>query len=406
MRCSLEDRMHARLSPLIALATLSAVAGCTLPGQPSADEIARAQEAIINGKPSGTDDDAAILIPLFQNGQFFGACSGVMIAANLVLTARHCVSQTDEGAICDADGTPLYGGVVYSDRPAKDLGVITGAALKNQLDASGMQIFTTGADTLCNNDIALVLLDKPITTVPIAQLRLDGPPTVGEQFRAVGWGLSNNSSGYGRRMRDNVSIEAVGPATDTAGVGGVSPNEFEVGEAICQGDSGGPAFDETTKAVVGVVSRGGNGKMPSASDPPYAGCVNGSGLTALNLYTRVDGFADLFTQAFAAAGTDPWREGGPDPRKAKTGDACMAGDACQSGICVDPTKTGYCSQTCDGTPSSCPSGMSCKKDSGLQICKLPSKGCAMAPGAHNDEAPLAALLLLAAAFLLRRRAVS
>jgi len=402
--------MFASASPLRSILTLCAVgaaalAGCTLPSAPSPDEVARASAAIINGKPSASDDDAAILIPLFQAGQFAGTCSGVLVAPNLVLTARHCVSSTDEGAVCASDGTPLYGGMVYNDRAATDIGVITGTAIKFELDASGSQIFTLPSDTLCNSDVALVLLDKAITTAPIAQLRLDSPPVQGELFRAVGWGISNNSQGFSRRKRDSVAILEVGPVDDPSGIGGVSPNEFEVGEAICQGDSGGPAFDEITKAVIGVVSRGGNGKMVDPNKGPnYAGCTDGGGYSTRNLYTRIDGFADLFTTAFAAAGTDPWHEGGPDPRLAKTGEACASNDACRSAICVDPMKAGYCTQICDATPGSCPDTMKCEKLDGLQICKIPSKGCAMVPGARgtNPLFPLVALFLLLALGARRR----
>jgi hypothetical protein len=377
--------------------------GCTLPGQPSPGEIARAQQAIINGQPSPPDDDAAILIPLFQNGQFFGTCSGVVIAPNLVLTARHCVSNTNAGAVaCAPDGTPLDGGEVLSDRAASDLGVIVGAALKLTLDASGTQIFTTGADTLCNNDIGLILLDKPLT-VPFAEVRLQAPPTAGENFRAVGWGVSNNSSGFSRRFRDPVPIVKVGPAADDSGVSGIGPNEFEVGESICEGDSGGPAFDDTTRAVIGVVSRGGNGKVAAKGDPADITCVDGPGFMTQNIYTRIDGFPDLFNQAFAAAGTDPWIEGGPDPRKAKTGEACTTPDDCRSGICIEAGKTGYCTQTCDGSAGSCTAPMSCATSNGMQVCKLPKHGCAMAPGARDSAGSAIAFACLALLFAIRRR---
>jgi hypothetical protein len=400
----LEARMVVRFAFVAVL--FGAVAGCTLPGTPSPDEIARAHQAIIDGQSSGSEDDSAILIPLFQNGQFFGACSGVLIAENLVLTARHCVSDTDEGAVCFSDGTPEFGGAVYGDRAAADIGVITGSQIKFELDASGMQVFTTGADTLCNNDIALVLLDKKITSVPIAQVRVDGPPLDGEKFRAVGWGVSNNSNGYGRRERDDIAIMNVGPLTDPSGIGGISPNEFEVGESICQGDSGGPAFADSTKAVLGVVSRGGNGRMITQSDPPYAGCVDSSPYIAYNLYTRVDTFPDLFAQAFAAAGSEVWHEGGPDPRLGKTGDSCTVGSACQSDLCVSPDDKGYCTQMCTDTPGSCPDGLTCQTDGDLHICKTPHKGCAAAPGARGGEQTWLVLgVLLMLALVLRRRVV-
>lgn len=401
------DRKNAVGLPSASLvACIVGLTACSPSPGPSAEEVAKASQAIINGVPSDTADDTAIAIPLFQNGQFAGACSGVLIAPNLVLTARHCVSQTDEGSACDVDGTPILGGNIYSDRAAADIGVITGAKLKFDLDGKGKQIFVPASTTLCNQDIALVLLEAPITSVPFAQVRLDKPPVVDEQLRSVGWGLSNNSSGYGRRRRDNVSILQVGPVLDSSGLGGVGAHEFEVGEAICSGDSGGPAYDETTHAVIGVVSRGGNG-APANAQNPSANCVDAGKFKTFNLYTRVDGFPDLMAQAFAAAGTDPWHEGGPDPRKAKTGEACSNNDACRSALCVDPSDKGYCSQPCDDTPGSCTAPMKCEAQDGQKICRLPKSGCDFSGTSRRDAGgwpPLLALSLCA--LLLGRRRIS
>ena len=385
----------------LAFAAMTSGAACTSSDLP-AEELGRARQAIINGVASDASDDSALLIPIIIGGQFAGSCSGSLIAPNLVLTARHCVSKTDEGAVCDVNGNAIQGGVVYSDHPAKDIGVIVGTAIKGDLDARGTQIFVPPSKTLCNSDIALVLLDKAITTAPLAQLRLASPPLAGETVRAVGWGLSNNSYGYQRRRREHIPILTVGPDDQPFG-GSVDQNEFQVGESICSGDSGGPAFAESTGAIVGVVSRGGNGMMGTQSDPT-APCVDTVGYPTANLYTRVDGFADLVAQAFAAAGTDPWVEGGPDPRKAKTGEACTSNDACRSAICVDPDKAGYCTQVCDDTPGSCPDTLTCQKDGDSQICKLPHKGCELgAHGAPRAFAPLWILLVAAAALLRRRR---
>jgi MYXO-CTERM domain-containing protein len=380
-----------------------AVAGtaCTS-SQVSLEELGRARQAIINGVASDASDDSALLIPLFIGNQFVGSCSGSLIAPNLVLTARHCVSKTDEGAICHVDGTPINGGVVYSDHPAKDIGVITGTQIKFDLDGQGTQIFVPPSDTLCNSDIALVLLDRNIAA-PIAQLRLGSGPVAGEMLRAVGWGESNNSAGFERRRREHIPILTVGPDDEPFGES-VGAREFQVGESICSGDSGGPAFAESTGAVVGVVSRGGNGLMPTQQNPT-AGCVDQGDYVTLNIYTRVDGFTDLLTQAFAAAGTDPWLEGGPDPKKAKINEACASNEDCRSALCLEPEKAGYCSQTCDGTPGSCPDPLTCQKDNGALVCKMRSKGCEMGAGhAPGTLAPLALVLLAFATWLRRRRA--
>src|SRR4051794_329353 len=95
----------------VAVAAVVAVAGCAPGGNL---EPGRAANAIINGVASGPEDDAAVAIGLFSTGgNLMGACSGVLVAPNLVLTAHHCVSRTEEGGIaCDDQGNPVAGGGV------------------------------------------------------------------------------------------------------------------------------------------------------------------------------------------------------------------------------------------------------------------------------------------------------
>ena len=379
---------------LASLFAFSVAAGCASPG------IDAAHLAIINGVASGAEDDAAIGLGIFSGTQFQGACSGVLVAPNLVLTARHCVSKTEEGNIgCQSDGTPIVGGGVLGDYKPGQLKVLLGSQLANDFAAIGMTIMHPDVTNLCDNDIAMLVLDKAIAGNPtIAQLRLDTMPNIGDTIRAVGWGTSNNSSGIERRKRDNIAIIDVGPDDST----GLGDRELAIGEGICSGDSGGPAFDEVTKAVVGVVSRGGNGAPYNPqTDPQYTPCVDSGPYHANNIYTRTDGFKDFILSGFAAAGADPWVEGGPDPRKAKFGVACTTGDDCRSALCVQ----GICSEPCDST--FCPDGYSCQVVSGASVCTVPppkTGGCSAAPGStHSAGTALLLLLLLAVAAVVRRR---
>src|SRR5262249_1689343 len=140
-----------------------------------------------------------------------------------------------------------------------------------------------------------------------------------------------------------------GPSVDDIPV---APSEFQVGESICEGDSGGPALDATTGAVVGVVSRGGNGRVSSTTSPSTT-CVDYPDTPVTNDYTETSPFKDTILSAFAAVGHDAWVEGGPDPRLAKFGQGCGTDAECRSNICSG----GTCSQTCgsSGGPP-CPSG--------------------------------------------------
>ena len=387
------------------------VAGCAPAGsfQPTP-----AESAIINGVASGTDDDAAVAIGLFSTGgSLMGACSGVLVAPNLVLTARHCVSRvSEEGIACTESGESLGGGDVMTDYLPSQLGILVGAKL-GPVNTYGAKIFHTTATNLCNNDIAIILLKDAITSVTFAKVRLDAPPVVGEKIIAVGWGESNTSTDTERRRRADIPVVAVGPAAYTSKtLTALGPNELLIGEGICSGDSGGPAFDQVTGAVVGLVSRGGNGAMADQNNPTVQ-CTDSPMYTTHNIYTRIDGFKDLILQAFMEAGTDPWLENGPDPRKAKDGATCVSAVDCRSALCVNAPDGAICSTACDGPDAACAlDGYSCQLLDGANVCAPtpppapPAGGCSLAvAGPREPSWPLcAALLAIAFALYARRRA--
>lgn len=357
--------MIARLSAVSLLLAVSAT-GCALDtGSPGSTSSTRAP--IIDGVASGPDDNSAVWVGvLTAEGYPQGMCSGVLVADNVVLTARHCVSRTSDGGIaCSKDGTPISGGGVRGDHAAASLAIVIGPSMGRDTKAAarGQEVFTTGVNNLCNNDFAVIVLDRHIPDAQIAPVRLNGPPKKGEKLLAVGWGVSNNSSRYARRRRVDIPITAVGPIS-TASSGSVAPNEFAIGEGICSGDSGGPAYSMETGAVLGVVSRGGNGApYDPRTDPDYTQCVDSDTYKTHNIYTRVDTLKDIIYKAFEVAGGEPWVEGSYDPRKGKAGDTCEAGESCRSGICHE----GACVDPC-GEASTCPEGFTCKPVADASVC--------------------------------------
>jgi hypothetical protein len=392
---------------------VGALGACSSPA-PTAERAERAAQAIIKGTASDASQDAVVLIAHIDSTQPFalGECTATLIAANLVLTARHCIAQTaDAGFVCTEDGVGSSGGNITRDYPANSIYVFTGASPRptpstRSAKGRGKQILSDGGKNLCNHDFALVVLEAPVEGALIAPIRLETPPVKGATFTAVGWGLLQNSTlPTSRQQRAGIKIANVGPFADPGSLIAVPDKEFQVGEGICQGDSGGPALDSESGAVIGVVSRGGNG---SSGGPPASGCI---GTETQNYYSHTTAYKDLILQAFEAAGAEPWIEGQPDPRLAKFGETCDGDAACRSNICLTDKKT--CSQTCDDAANKCPDGYVCTARGGAKVCAVKppapaatqttTSGCAVGERGAAGACGWAGGFALAAATLARRR---
>ena len=137
-----------------------------------------------------------------------------------------------------------------------------------------------------------------------APVRLDGGPRADETVRVVGWGVTDTSSNpQTRQQRGGVKVLAVGPADH------LGPSEFKLGESGCAGDSGGPAFAESSGAVLGVLSRGGNGGGATPGDP--AACID-----AENVFTSAAAFKDLIARRLREGRAGPVARGRARPHDA------------------------------------------------------------------------------------------
>lgn len=196
-------------------------------------------------------------------------CSGALVAPDVVLTARHCVSFVQPEVRCESRGAQVMG-----DRRPEDISVVVGDdARTGTVAAHGASLVTPDSDRLCGEDLSLLRLDRTVRGITPLPLGLRRAVTERTRVRVVGYGLRGDSARAGVAQRFQRAHVAV---TD------VAAREFSVAEGPCGGDSGSPAIDEATGEVVGVLSRG------------SARCV---GPDAVGIYTRVDVFAAALARA-------------------------------------------------------------------------------------------------------------
>jgi hypothetical protein len=313
---------------LVALAAVGA-AGCA---SETAEEAVQVQPATSTSSPTifaGEKDDdgealAGVVALRVGTGTTFELCSGALVAPNVVLTARHCVTRNATSSVsCDEKGNSANGTHVLGDEDPTAIGVYLGVSpsFAKAPVARARAIVAPGGPSLCDSDIALVVLETPISTVAPLAVRLQRPARTGEKVRAVGYGQNDQSSPIGTRFRKGgVTVLAQG-STISVSKTPLGAHEFEVGVSICQGDSGGPAISEETGAVVGVVSRGG-------------GCSDDFG----HIYTTTAGFDDVFAEAFRLAVATPI---GEDAGLANVGANTRSASTAAPAAPIDVASTGY-----------------------------------------------------------------
>ena len=354
-----------------------ALSACSA-GAPTAEPAARMDAEIAGGD---LDLDHAAVFQLYTRwDEGVSACTATLIAPNLLLTARHCISpgaRTDIQCGMAALGDAVSGGsVIVTNDPVPG---------SNSLfyRAADVRVIPDNNDA-CGWDVALVILQE---SVPQAQAvpaipRIDRGAEPGEPYVAIGYGV--NASGEANEGRMLLSGLEVRCSTGCDRRYQVASNEFLGDTGICSGDSGGPALDAQGK-VIGVVSRG--------SDP-----------CATPIYGSVAAFHDfIIDTAFDAAASG----GYPAPFWAWSGSSDLApgllgsGEPCQTdGECLPGHVCYFASDPADATCTAicenddqCPNDLYCAQGFDVRgggICLTPPVEVDPEPGGEagsSGEAP-------------------
>jgi hypothetical protein len=349
---------------------LAWAAGCgssdpssTSPGEPLAYS-----SSAIQGGTTDTTHNFAVGIVVHQSQSMVAFCSGVLLAPNLVATARHCVSQLSNAQIDCA--TSMFMATLPASYVHVTPSPVMTTASSVYYNVSNVIVPTgAGMSGVCGNDIALLILSNSIQMSEYVTPAINPPMTdhiaYSTAVTAIGYGVNTPADTMGtsagtRRIKENIRLVCI--PNDKTFVDCYSfqnarqfidPKEFEGGDGTCEGDSGSGAFDQGNFAsgkwvAFGVLSRGGG--------TPEGGVCLGS------VYTRFDSWSQLIIDAAAQAST----LGGYSP-PSWTGLPALPVDAggSSSGSSSPEASTSAPSPSPDGgRPGAClPSGLSCSDDS-------------------------------------------
>lgn len=291
---------------------LGLLLGCSAP-----EPLVALHDSIVNGEASDETEDGVVKIYAGVEA----LCSAALIAPNVLITARHCVSHYNHAGTfsCSVEGVlttqnPGDGQLGATVNPAS-IQVHAGVDPDTEVDAVGTRVFGTDSLVICQEDIALVILDRELA-LPVFPVRLARQTHRGERMRVVGYGVNAQGDVVERYRRGGRVVLDVRPDPDDPSRKRTAPNTFVLDEGACQGDSGGPAISEETGAVTGVYS------LSAASS-----CESPTGVR--NVYTQVAPFAALVEQALEAAGATPQIE--PDWGAAGDGSGGAGGGESRAG---------------------------------------------------------------------------
>jgi V8-like Glu-specific endopeptidase len=344
-----------------------------------------------------------------------------LITPNLVVTARHCVSQTDKLIAC---ATSKFGGTYQ----ANSFWITTDQNLLQSQRGwvQAQKVITTPGSDVCGNDLALIILKSQISpnvatpAIPAIKNDLTDRARISATlYTAIGYGVTGpNAQDSGtRRIKQDISLlclpgdkfnDCTKSPNFPANV--ITPKEFIGDKGTCSGDSGSGAFNQNAYDLgqflsMGVLSRGGE----EAGE-----CVQAT-------YTRLDSWRDLIVSAATEASKnwtlypkpdwtvyeppapDEPKDAGPKKDTGASSSSSGQNEACPDGrgsgelgsACEEPcncadeaaqcttagaSTSNVCTKSCEAD-ADCGDGFTCAQG----LCAVPA---APAPPAVTQDAPV------------------
>jgi len=211
----------------------------------------------IAGGESCSDGQSNVVLVLSSFGNRVEECTGAYVSTTAVLTAAHCVSSRPREVLVASKGF-LRNGVSIAIHPLYDGSI--GSPF----------------------DMAILKVDKPITSAPLPVL-LSTSPSVGDEVVAYGYGTDQNGrEALARIQSGEAPLKATYSVYDGYRDAVVTIRSTGDGSP-CPGDSGGPVVGRSvsgTYGIIGITVSGPNGCSAQAGRPVSLASTQSQGAIA------------------------------------------------------------------------------------------------------------------------------